>query len=184
MKALKSIFRLSKLMWLSIRCRAFSFLLTILQILLICSSPISTPIKKKFSNALKLRNYRYTLCKGTGNSIISVATNVIILTFNKQVNQINIKQQWSKHRTLWDTVLTFTFSTIIIVCPNTLVRLFKQGKINLSDLGVIPYQNSLFISRLWSMQSNALEWSVKKAPNYSPLSLNSLNFSSTTIRQC
>ena len=37
-KALQSIFRLSTLMWLPIRCRTFSFLLTILQILLIRSS--------------------------------------------------------------------------------------------------------------------------------------------------
>ena len=50
MKVLKSIFRLSKLMWLPIRCRAFSFLLTILQILLICSSNFSSESKVIPSN--------------------------------------------------------------------------------------------------------------------------------------
>ena len=139
MKALKSIFCLSKLMWLPLRCRAFSYLLTILQILLICSlvlvlSPklsqvifhldlmllmyfhsefpfvylslrymafsrisfhmiISTLIENIFSNSLKLRNYRwYILCTRIGSSVISVAINVIILTFKKQVNQVNVKQ--------------------------------------------------------------------------------------------
>ena len=128
MKALKSIFRLSKLMWLPIRCRAFSFLLTILQILLTCSSNFSSESKvipsnfslgldaidafakrislcvfelkitwhfsglafnqKFFSNSLKLRNYRwYILCTGIGSSvIISVTSNVIIVTFKKQFN--------------------------------------------------------------------------------------------------
>ena len=135
MKALKSIFRLSKLMWLPIRCRAFSFLLTILQILLICSSNFSSESKvipsnfslgldaidafakrislcvfelkitwhfsglafiwlllhqsrNFFSNSLKLRNYRwYILCTGIGSSvIISVTSNVIIVTFKKQFN--------------------------------------------------------------------------------------------------
>ena len=126
MKALKSILPLSKLMWLPIWCRAFSFLLTILQILLLCSSNFSCESKvipsnfslgldaidafakrislcvfelkitwhfsglafnqKIFSNSLKLRNYRwYILCTGIGSIVISVATNVIILTLKKQV---------------------------------------------------------------------------------------------------
>ena len=138
MKALKSI-RLSKFIWLAIRCRAFSFFL-ILQILLVCSSNFSsaskvipsnfslrldaidvlserisicvfelkitwllfpgslhmiilTPIENFVSNSLKLKNYRrYILCAGIGSSLISVASNVTILTFKKQANQINNKQ--------------------------------------------------------------------------------------------
>ena len=50
MKALKYISRLSKLMRLLIRCRAFSFLLTILQILMICSSNVSSASKVIPSN--------------------------------------------------------------------------------------------------------------------------------------
>ena len=50
MKALKSVFRLSKPMWLLMRCRAFSFLTTILQILLICSSNFSSESKVISSN--------------------------------------------------------------------------------------------------------------------------------------
>ena len=45
MKALKTIFRLSKLMWFPVRCRAFSFLLTILQMLLMRSSNFSSESK-------------------------------------------------------------------------------------------------------------------------------------------
>ena len=50
MKALKSIFHLSQIMWFTIWCRAFSFLLTILQILLICSSNFSSESKVIPSN--------------------------------------------------------------------------------------------------------------------------------------
>ena len=54
---------------------------------------ILTPIENFVSNSLKLKNYRwYILCAGIGSSLISVASNVIILTFKKQVNQINNKQ--------------------------------------------------------------------------------------------
>ena len=60
------------------------------------------------------------MCTGIGSSVISVATNVIIPTFKKQVNQINIKQYRPKDQTLWDTILNFTFSTITVVYPNTL----------------------------------------------------------------
>ena len=53
---------------------------------------ISTPIKMFFSNSLKLRNYGcYILRTGIESSVISLATNVIILIFKKQGNQINIK---------------------------------------------------------------------------------------------
>ena len=50
MEALKSIYPLSKLMWLSIRAGTFRFLLTILQILLICSSSFSSESKVIPSN--------------------------------------------------------------------------------------------------------------------------------------
>ena len=50
MKVLKSIFRLFEFMWPAIRCRAFSFLLTILQILLTCSSNFSSESKVIQSN--------------------------------------------------------------------------------------------------------------------------------------
>lgn len=56
---------------------------------------------------LHLRNYRwYIFCTGIGNSAIRVAGNVSILTFNQQVNEINIKQQRSKHQNLWSTILS------------------------------------------------------------------------------
>ena len=37
---------------------------------------------------------------------------------------------------------------------------------------------------MWSIQSNAFEKSVRRAPNWCPLSINSLNFSIITIRHC
>ena len=144
-------------MWLTVRCREFSFLLTVLQILLIFSPSSSSESKvisshflrrldtndafqkcislcvfelkitwhfpglaciwfflhkskKIFSNFLKLRIYRwYILCTGIGNNVIIVASNVIILAFKKEVNQINIKQQPPKHCGIGDTVVNFTF---------------------------------------------------------------------------
>ena len=74
-------------------------------------------------------------------------------------------------------ILQLLFIHLVSGCLNR-----KKNK--LSDLGVTMYQDSLAISGLWSIKSSALERSVKKAPNYSPLSLDSLNFSSINIRQC
>ena len=68
MKALKRIFRSSKLMWLPIRCKTLSFFLTILQILLICSSNFSsesTVIPSNFSlglDAIDAFAKRISLC--------------------------------------------------------------------------------------------------------------------------
>ena len=74
----------------------------------------------QFFDAQKLQ--MIYLVHGIGSSAISVATNVIILTFKMQVNQINIKQLRPKHGALLDTVLIITFFTITIVYPNTLCQ--------------------------------------------------------------
>ena len=54
MIALKRIFSFSKLIWLAGRCRAFSFLLTILQVLLIYFSNFSSD-SKVIPNNVSLR---------------------------------------------------------------------------------------------------------------------------------
>ena len=51
------------------------------------------PMENLFSNSLKLKNYRwYVLSTEIVSSVISIASNVTTLTFNKQDIQINIKQ--------------------------------------------------------------------------------------------
>ena len=56
--------------------------------------------------------------------------------------------------------------------------------IEFSNSVVTPYHGNLVISKLWSIQSNALERSLKDAPDLSRLSLDSFNFFSIAIRQC
>ena len=63
MKTLKSIFRLSKLMLVAIRCRVFRFLLTILQILLIASSSYSSDSKVVSSKFSFILDLTYVLSK-------------------------------------------------------------------------------------------------------------------------
>ena len=67
MKALKSIFCLSKLMWLPLRCRAFSFLLTITNFIdmLFSFSSESKAIPGNFSlrlDAIDVFSKRISLC--------------------------------------------------------------------------------------------------------------------------
>ena len=99
-----------------------------------------------FGNPLKFGNYRrHFFCTRTERGII-----VIRIAINVE------------HCTLWDTINSFTFFAITIIYPNILRPVFWIRKKRLIDSVVTSYQDSLFISRMWSMQSNVLESSLNK----------------------
>ena len=53
-----------------------------------------------------------------------------------------------------------------------------------TSVGDLELKRNLAIRNGWFIQSNALERSVRRAPNSLPLSIASLNFSIITRRQC
>ena len=109
----------------------------------------------------KFGNYRKNIfCTRLGSGFVRVATNIIILICKEQVNQVDVSRGPS----------TGPCGTPYIISCLLLQLLFILT-LKLIDLVVTPYQNSLVISRLWSMQANTLERSVNKAPNSSPRSL-------------